>query len=202
MQRSNAQWVVAQTSTGWTEHASAAHPTAADLVARCRHGDPDAWDQLVARYERLVFSVALRNGLTREDAADITQATFMALLESLDRLQDDERLASWLMTVCRRQAWALRSRTRLEVADADQVDGAVDNYDPTVQWDELTALHDALDALDHPCRELLCALYLDPAEPSYTEIARRLGRRIGGIGPMRARCLQRIRRLLDTDGSS
>lgn len=173
-----------------------------ELLVRCRQGDPEAWDQLVARYERLVFSVALRNGLTREDAADVTQATFLALLESLERLKDDERLASWLMTVCRRQAWAQRNRVRLEVADVDLPDGALDNldnHDPTAHWDELTALHDALDALDRPCRDLLGALYLDPTQPSYTEIAQRLGRRIGGIGPMRARCLQRIRQLVDTD---
>lgn len=174
----------------------------ADLLDRCRLGDAGAWDQLVVRYERLVFSVALRNGLTREDAADVTQATFMALLESLDRLQVDERLASWLMTVCRRQAWAWRNRVRLEVPDFEFLDDPATGHDPTALWDELTALHDALDALDQPCRDLLRALYLDPAEPSYIEIARRLGRRIGGIGPMRARCLQRVRRLLDEDGDS
>jgi Sigma-70 region 2 len=57
----------------------------ADLLSRCRAGDDAAWDQLVGKYERLVFSVALRNGLDREDAADVTQTTFIALLDSTDQ---------------------------------------------------------------------------------------------------------------------
>lgn len=170
------------------------------LLARCRLGDGDAWDQLVMRYERLVFSVARRNGLGREDAADVTQATFMALLEAIDRIHTDDRLASWLMTVCRRQAWALRNRALREVPDPAVDD--TDSHDPLALWEELVTLHEALDALDRPCRELLRALYLDPAEPSYREVAARLGRRIGGIGPMRARCLQRMRRLLSEDSLS
>src|ERR1700677_2093187 len=80
----------------------------AELVAACRTGDQEAWGLLVERYERLVFSVALRNGVSREEAADITQMTFMALLESIGRLRDDERLASWLMSVARRLAWRQR----------------------------------------------------------------------------------------------
>ena len=79
-----------------------------DLLHRCHDGDAHAWEALVTRYERLIFSVALRNGLTREDAADVTQTTFVALLESMARLRDDDRVSYWLMTVARRQAWRLR----------------------------------------------------------------------------------------------
>ena len=64
----------------------------AELVVACRAGDQEAWGLLVGRYERLVFSVALRNGVTRDEAADITQMTFIALLESIGRLRDGERL--------------------------------------------------------------------------------------------------------------
>ena len=46
---------------------------------------------------------------------------------------------------------------------------------------------------------LLLALYFDPAAPSYSEIAERMGRAIGGIGPMRARCLERLRCLVEED---
>src|SRR5436305_13408180 len=60
-----------------------APPEDAQLLERCRDGDSAAWDALVRRYERLVFSVALRNGLSREDAADVAQTTFLALLRSI-----------------------------------------------------------------------------------------------------------------------
>lgn len=184
-------------TTAWPERPGRPEPSS--LLAGCRRGDAEAWDQLVSRYERLVFSVAQRNGLAREDAADVTQATFVALLESLDSVRDEDRLGSWLMTVCRRQAWAFRNRARRETpgpeADADRPD----EHDAIACWERLTVLHDALDALDRSCRDLLDALYLDPAQPSYQEVADRLGRRIGGIGPMRARCLDRVRRLMGED---
>jgi RNA polymerase sigma factor (sigma-70 family) len=162
-------------------------------------GDMAAWDELVGRYEWLVFGVARRNGLSREDAADVTQATFLALLESLDSIRTDDRLASWLMTVSRRQSWAQRNRAFREAPGAGEVADRIDDHDPVACWEELTVLHDALDRLGRPCRDLLRALYLDPAEPSYRDVAETMGYQIGGIGPMRARCLRRLRRDLGED---
>ncbi len=174
-----------------------------ELLRRCRDGDAAAWDALVARYERLVFSVALRNGLKREDAADVTQTTFEALLDSLSRLREDDRLSWWLMTVARRQAWRVRRRTDRELlgdenltvrrADGPSAGGA----DEFVSWEAVADLHDALAKVSDPCRSLLFLLYLDPESPSYEEIARRLGRAPGGVGPLRARCLARMRTLLE-----
>jgi len=163
------------------------------LLARCRLGEGAAWDELIGRYEWLVFGVARRNGLSRDDAADVTQTTFLALLEGLDSVRTEERLASWLMTVSRRQSWAVRNRTSRESPEAAEIADRDDVHDPLERWEELTVLHDALDNLGSPCRDVLLALYFDPAEPSYRDIAERLGYQIGGIGPMRARCLRRLR---------
>lgn len=167
--------------------------TDADLLRRCRRRDAEAWNLLVARYERLVYTVALRNGLNAEDAADVTQSAFVALVDSLDRIRDDEKLASWLMTVARRQAWRTRNLSRrttsLEVA-------AEATSDPFADWATVAALHDALATLGGTCRELLLALYFDQDAPSYAEIARRFGRSIGGIGPLRGRCLDKLREIL------
>ncbi len=166
------------------------------LLARCRTGDGAAWHELVDRYQRLVFSVALRDGLDVEDAADVTQTTFVALLDSITQLRSDERLAAWLMTVARRTAWRMRRRREQEVGVAE-LPPVADERD----WEQVAALHEGLARLAAPCRDLLAALYFDPSEPSYEEIAHRLGRAIGGIGPMRARCLQRLRALIDDGGS-
>lgn len=178
-----------------------APPTDAELLSRCRARDAAAWDLLVERYERLIYAVALRNGVTAEDAADITQSTFVALIDSLDRIRDEERLASWLMTVARRQAWRVRDRSRQTLTlDADHETATP--TDPFADWETLTVLHDALAQLGGTCRELLLALYFDPDEPSYAEIASRFGRAIGGIGPLRGRCLERLRGLLDEEGAA
>lgn len=167
----------------------------ARLLQGCRRGEAQSWDALVHRYERLVFSVALRNGLSSADAADVTQSTFVALLEACDRLRDDERLAAWLITVARRKAWrVIRRASREWLSDEVPVAPA-----PGLSWEEIAVLHDALLRLAAPCRELLLALYFDPEKPSYAEIAARFDRSVGGIGPMRGRCLQRMRGLLDQE---
>jgi RNA polymerase sigma factor (sigma-70 family) len=173
-------------------------PSDHELLTACRDGDQDAWELLVGRYERLVFSVALRNGVTREEAADVTQMTFVALLESITRLRDEQRLASWLMSVARRLAWRQRRRSERE----RPVEQLSPREDPIAAWERVAVLQEGLQKLGQACRDLLLALYFDPAAPSYAEVAERLGRPIGGIGPMRARCLQRLRTLLGEDTES
>ncbi len=160
------------------------------LLERCRAGSDEAWDVLIDRYERLVFSVAVRNGLSHDDALDVSQITFSTLLDSLAKLRQDESLAWWLMTVARRQSWRIRHRGRREIA-VPEVE--VSPEDPLVNWERVASVQQALQQLGNPCRDLLIALYFDPESPTYAEIARRLGRSIGGIGPMRARCLARVR---------
>lgn len=177
-----------------------AEPSDVELLRSCRRGDAESWGLLVSRYERLVFSVALRNGLSREDAADVTQTSFIALLDGIDGLHDDERLASWLMTVARRQSWRLRQRDgRQQSSPLDQAPAQADTIEPDTieRWEHVAWLHTGLGQLGEPCRQLLTALYLDPAEPSYADIAHRLGRAIGGLGALRARCLARLRSIME-----
>jgi RNA polymerase sigma factor (sigma-70 family) len=164
-----------------------------ELLQRCRKGDAEAWEILVGRYERLVFSVALRNGVSWEDAADVTQTTFIALLDAIDLLREDQRLGSWLMTVARRQAWRSRRRGERMTGPLDRSSAPADAIE---DWERLVWLHAGLEQLGDPCRELLTALYLDVDSPSYAAIAPRLNRAVGSIGPLRARCLARLRAIL------
>jgi len=165
-----------------------------DLLVGCRAGDRAAWDRLVSRYERLLFSVAMRNGLSREDAADVTQTTFIALLDSIMTIREDEKLASWLMTVARRHAWRMRRREPQASLQDDTV-----MTDEIVDWEQVADLHDGLRQLGSPCQDLLHALYFDPREPSYAQVASRLGRAVGSLGPLRARCLTKLRAILGED---
>lgn len=166
------------------------------LLVGCRQGSAESWDLLVRRYQRLVYSVAMRTGLNAADSADVTQSTFIALLESLDRVRDNERVPAWLATVARRKAWRMlkkfdRERPQSEAPEPPSVE--------EVAWDEVIDLQQALMTLDNPCRDLLTALYFEPEQPSYAEIAQRFGRAVGGIGPMRGRCLKRIRSMLEAN---
>ena len=168
------------------------------LLQRCAAGDERAWEQLVGRYERLVFCVALKNGVSREDAADITQLTFMALLDSIEVLREDRGLPAWLMTVARRQAWRVRRRTHREQPwPADLMESGTTQED----YERIAVVHWALARLGTGCRQLLYALFLDPDAPTYAVISDRLKCAVGSIGAQRARCLQRMRTLLNEDAT-
>ncbi|HET7273519.1 MAG TPA: hypothetical protein VFI90_20795, partial [Rubrobacter sp.] len=64
------------------------------------------------------------------------------------------------------------------------------------QWELSEWLDHGLLLVGEPCKNLLSALYLDPEQPSYAQVAGRLGMAIGSIGPTRIRCLKRLRRVL------
>ncbi len=170
----------------------------ADLVDGCRAGDKHSWERLVARYETLVYTVARRNGLGPEDAADVTQIAFSTLLNEIHTIRDVERLPSWLATVARRQAWRMLRRDERNIHTDVEL---VAQDDPYVDWERFEAINQAMSHLGEPCRELLMMLFFDPSEPTHAEVAGRLGRAIGGIGPLRGRCLEKLRSIIETDQS-
>ena len=173
-----------------------------DLIRACRAGNARAWERLLDKYERLVFSISLNYGLTTDDAADVTQITFTILLQNLNTLPDEIHLSSWLATVARRHTWRLLARNRREavnpgedLAGNEALVGIVDNRErgELAEW-----LYQGLSLLDERCRQLLLALYFDAEQPSYAQIADRLKMPIGSIGPTRARCLEQMRQSLHT----
>lgn len=175
-----------------------------ELIQACRQSDQQAWDEVVNKYKRLVFSIALNYGLDQDDAAEVVQITFMMLLQGLDTLRRDSRLGGWLAAVARRNTWRLLERRRREKVDDNPLDEESTLPDETSQrqqerWELLEWLHQGLVQLDPGCRELLLALYFDPQQPAYSEVAARLGLAVGSIGPMRARCLYRLRHILNEE---
>ena len=173
-----------------------------DLIRACRSGNARAWERLLDKYERLIFSISLNYGLTTDDAADVTQITFTILLQNLNTLPDETRLSSWLATVARRHTWRLLARNRREavnpgedLAQNEALGGIVDNHErgELAEW-----LYQGLSLLDERCRRLLLALYFEAEQPSYAQIADHLKIPIGSIGPTRARCLERMRQSLHT----
>jgi RNA polymerase sigma factor (sigma-70 family) len=180
-------------------------PVVVALVARARAGDREAWHEIVERYSPLVWSVCVRYRLTAADADDVGAMVWLRLVERLDSLRDPAALPGWLATTTRRECVnLLRVRDRYTGYDED------DPADPGPASDEwlLTqerhlALRAAFAELSEQCRRLLSLLFSDPPTP-YGTISSTLGLPIGGIGPNRQRCLDKLRRtgpmtaLLDT----
>lgn len=172
------------------------------LIRACREGDAEAWKSLLRKYERLVFSIPLNYGLSREDAADISQLTFTILLESIEKLPENSRLGGWLATVARRHTWRLMKRNRQEVTDryADLAESATllsgSDTEFAEPWELTEWLDQGLSRITERCQTLLFLLYFRPEQPSYAEIAAQLGMPVGSIGPTRARCLQLLKQTL------
>ena len=165
-----------------------------ELLAGCRAGDEESWSVLVAKYERLVFSIPLKFGLSREDAADVMQLTFSALIETIESVNNADSVGWWLVTVARRTTHRLIKDRKREVVSGDVLpDTYVEPSDEELARSLI--VHDGLAQMGNSCRELLTALFADE-EHSYVAVARRLGRPVGSIGPMRARCLGRLKDLL------
>ncbi len=169
------------------------------LIERCRVGDRRAWTTLVDRYERLVFAIPLSFGLSRDDAADVAQATFGSLLDGIDSIADPDRLGAWLSTVARRHSIRIvERRTRERAVTATDVIAIPGEDEQLRIIEDAQWLHRGLGRLNERCRELLTRLYLSgDASGAYEAVAKDLDMPIGSIGPTRARCLETLRRLLD-----
>ncbi len=185
----------------------------ARLVARCRAGDAAAWRALVARYQRLVYTVVLRAGLDEHGAADVFQTVFQRLMAHLERIDQPERLQAWIVTTAKREALRERERTRRQVpleADGDDdapgpidqlADGAPLAEEALSELQQLHRLRAGIDRLDARCRDLLLLVFRDEDDTlGYDEVSRRMGMPVGSIGPTRSRCLAKLRRLVEGDG--
>src|SRR5437762_5526976 len=75
-----------------------------ELIESCLAGDEMAWNDLIDKYHRLIYSVAHTLSQTSEDTADVFQQVCLELYQRLSELHDTEALPAWLITVTRRQA--------------------------------------------------------------------------------------------------
>ncbi len=186
-------------------------PTDAELVARTAAGEAAAWDELVSRYERLVYSVGLREGLNESEAADALETTFLALLDSTqDGARVRVRLASWLVTMARQEIGRVQrgrahhqvhSRSSASVAHAvpdarrQEAAGACD-------WERVATVHQALAHLPHRQRMLVMDAYFDHARPTQAEPPRQSSQTDDAIDHERSRALDRLRLKLAEENDS
>jgi RNA polymerase sigma factor (sigma-70 family) len=182
-------------------------PSDEALVSACRRGDEAAWEILIRRYQRLVYTVPHRAGLDEHLCADVFQSVFVKLVEKIDQLDQPSRISAWLVTTARRETWRIIRQARSHGESLDDDDERLDIPDDQpipeemmlrLEQNHLVRL--GVDSLDERCRTLLVQLFYQPDPPSYAEIAATMGTSEGSIGPTRARCLQKLLRLLTKMG--
>ena len=87
--------------------ASSLERSDAELIRDCRIGSQTAWDELVGRYQRLIYAIPRRAGLTDEQSADVFQEVFLTLFEKLDQIEQPEKIRSWIVTTAKFKTWAI-----------------------------------------------------------------------------------------------
>jgi len=166
-----------------------------DLVRDCLNGDEAAWAELIRNYQRLIYSVARVLCPEPEDTADVFQLVCIELYQRLPQLRDGQSLPKWLITVTRNKSVDLiRRRPRTTECDPDEV--SCDSKTRTIERQQ--DLERALEQMPDRCRQLLMHLYFSEEPSSYAEVSDRLGIPIASIGPTRARCLQKLRKLMES----
>lgn len=178
----------------------------AELVAACRRGDENAWNTLVDRYQRLIFTIPRRAGLSEEQAADVLQEVFLTLFEKLDEIEQPDRIRSWIVTTAKFKTWGIvrgskgffspeteeeMEREMLNLSDASPLADEV-----LIEIEQQHLIRTALKELEERCQKILSMIYLRDAAASYAEVAHEIGVGETSISPMRSRCLQKLAKIL------
>ena len=163
----------------------------AQLVARCRAGDQAAWSELVSRFSRYVYAIAIQAfRLSQQDAEDVFQECFTRVYENLHRLRDDQALRPWIGQLTRRLCIdRLRATSREQLSD-EPIE-PVGAEDALATLDEALTVHEALATLPDNCREILDRFFA--RDESYRDIGEALELASGTIASRISRCLAKLR---------
>jgi RNA polymerase sigma factor (sigma-70 family) len=164
--------------------------TDAQLVARCRDGDQEAWRALVDRFSRYVYAIAVQAfKLPEHDAEDVFQEVFARAYEHLPKLRNDEAIRPWLAQLTRRLCI-----DRLRAGSSEQLseDVEIPDADDTIaRIDDSLSVHDALASLPDNCQEILDRFFA--RDESYRTIGQALDIPSGTIASRISRCLTKLK---------
>lgn len=184
--------------------------TESELLACCRRGDAEAWDDLFDRYyaatARFIFQ--LDGQLTREDTQEICQETFLAVIRNLETFAGESQFQTWLFRIASNRTRDFRERRnalkrgggKAEIslqAENPETGATLDPPSPAPEPDQAlftaedaTLIHRALDQLGEPCREIIELRYF--ADLSYEEISRTLHLNVKTVSSRLSKCLDRL----------
>ncbi len=181
-----------------------------ELLARCRQGEPAAWDELFDRHYAAAgrFIFQLSHDLTAEDVQEICQETFLAVICSLASFQGQCQFQTWLFRIATNKARDFRERqtaakrgggqTPLSLQAEDSETGlTLDLPSPAVAPDSallstehMALVRTALDQLDAPCREIIELRYF--GDLSYEELSAELKLNPKTVSSRLSKCLDRL----------
>jgi RNA polymerase sigma factor (sigma-70 family) len=177
----------------------------AQLIQGCLQGNEASWSALLSKYKNLIFSIPIKYGFSREEAADVFQSVCLDILHDLSNLRDSRALAGWLIRVTHNKCFHQMKQNRQFVAsETDPLELTVaateipENKMRELQQEQI--LRTAIQSLSPRCRQLVVAVFFESPPRPYKEIARSLGLATGSIGFIRARCLNKLGQELQAMG--
>ena len=187
-----------------------------ELLARCRRGEAAAWDELFDRHydvaARFVFHLA--SDFTREDAEEICQEVFLAVIKNLDSFQGECQFQTWLFRIAVNKARDYRERRQaakrgggqatisLHAEDAASgltIDPPSQSPGPDANLmnaEQFALVRQAVDRLDEPCREIIELRYF--GDLSYEEISATLKLNVKTVSSRLSKCLDRLGKIVQT----
>ncbi|MER5831349.1 sigma-70 family RNA polymerase sigma factor [Streptomyces sp. NPDC002130] len=182
------------------------------LVQAAAGGDAAAWKALVEGLSPLVWSVVRAHRLSEADAHEVYQTAWFRFAQHLGRIREPGKAGAWLASTARHECLkVIRSAQRLTLTDDPRLldraseDGTpeqslLDSEEAAAQSERVRRLWQEFEELGERCRQLLRVLMATPP-PSYHDVSAALGIAVGSIGPLRQRCLRRLRARLEARGA-
>jgi RNA polymerase sigma-70 factor, ECF subfamily len=184
--------------------------TEAELLARCRGGEADAWDELFDRHYAAAgrFIFQLGHSFTREDAEEICQESFLAVIRNLDSFHGECQFQTWLFRIAANRARDYRERQNAAKRGSGQTPVSLQAEDPEsglaidppgtapgpdatlINAERAALVHQAVNGLGEPCQEIIQLRYF--ADLSYDEISRALKLNPKTVSSRLSKCLDRL----------
>jgi RNA polymerase sigma factor (sigma-70 family) len=166
-----------------------------ELVQMCVDGDRPAWDALILRYNKLIYSIAVDFGFNESDSRDVVQNVCLKLYKGLHSLRESGKVYAWLMTTTKRECLDLAERKQRDVVPEGETEEPADPArtleEIMISAEKQQGVREAVGELAPPCGPLLQMLYFE--ERTYKEAAARLAVPLDGMGARQARCLEKLR---------
>jgi RNA polymerase sigma-70 factor, ECF subfamily len=182
----------------------------AELVALCRKGEAEAWDQLFdlhyAATGRFIFQ--LSPDLSREDAEEICQEVFLSVVKNLGSFHGGSQLQTWIFRIAVNKARDFRERQRAAKRGGGQIPISLQAEDPErgvvldppssapgpdgqlLKVEQMNLVRNALERLGDPCREIIELRYF--GDLSYEEIGSALRLNHKTVSSRLSKCLDRL----------
>ncbi len=176
---------------------STVEPADEELVKRCLAHDEEAWVVLLDRYGGYIYAIATRGfRLTPEQAEEVLQETALSLVQHLPDYRGSGSLRAWIAAIAQNASrqYLRRHKSSAEVPAETEIPDAAQERD-LAQAEEALTVQTALERLPVECREVLAKAFYE--ERRYAEIAAALGIPEGTVASRIARCLTRLRGLLE-----